>query len=406
MDTHPTGKSDRKTEPPSPPGSLALALLAALAVLFAMVAGFLYFRSSDFRSSDEATPSPQDASRSSPKKESHFFDDLLHAMFEEGPAPAAPSQNAPPAPQVHFSEILAADDACLYHQFKAPRSAMRDYFSTTSFARDYAEYDDVVSGYESATSRFGEFYLGLAYAHWLVHESRLVHEHGHASGAQLSPYKRSFARAGRRLLALARNDSGNAAPATWALLALEEALKENDPTMGISESELEEAKDYVKLATRFDSYTLDHLRKMAAIEDTRAVAFLVRMDHHRLLALPDWTEFVARLKRSAHVSAETRIHLAELIAGNAKSASRPSIAYGYSPLELKLAETLAENTRPIPTADDIDKTFPTHQFPNSNEIVKSPDSLCPPPDVDPYRKSLLEHMKVLREAGVELGLSL
>lgn len=391
MDTHPTGKSDRKTEPPSPPGSLALALLAALAVLFAMVAGFLYFRSSD-----DATPSPQDASRSSPKKESFFFDDLLHAMFEEGPAPAAPSQNAPPAPQVHFSEILAADDACLYHQFKAPRSAMRDYFSTTSFARDYAEYDDVISGYESATSRFGEFYLGLAYAHWLVHESQ----------HQPSPYKRSFARAGRRLLALARNDSGNAAPATWALLALEEALKENDPTMGISESELEEAKDYVKLATRFDSYTLDHLRKMAAIEDTRAVAFLVRMDHHRLLALPDWSEFVARLKRSAHVSAETRIHLAELIAGNAKSASRPSIAYGYSPLELKLAETLAENTRPIPTADDIDKTFPTHQFPNSNEIVKSPDSLCPTPDADPYRKSLLEHMKVLREAGVELGLSL
>lgn len=298
--------------------------------------------------------------------------------------------NRPPS----FSEVLALDDACLFHAITQQNTVWRDYFSTTPFGREYSEYDDVISGFESASSRFGSFYLGLAFAHWLENSQRA------------NPYKKSYARAGRTLLALARDDQGNAAPAAWAVIALEEALKENDPTMGISISELEEAKDYLKLATRFDSYILEHLRKMAAIDDSRVVSFLVRVDYHRLLAVPKWSELLNRLKASSNVSLETRIRLAELIASNAKTASQPSTAYGYSPLELKLAEKLAENARSIPTADDIDKTFPIHRLPNSVEIVKRQEGLCPPPDKDPYRQSLLKHRELLKEAGVELGLSL
>ena len=373
------------------PNSLPMAILGALVVIAAMVAVFLAVV--DHKAPSEAlAPSPQPASRPKTKNEGSFVENLLHSMFSEEPS-AAPSQK-PSAPPIHFSDVLAADDACLYHHLTDLRAARRDYFATTSFNRDYAEYDDVVSGYESAVSRFGEFYLGLAYAHWL------------SDGEKQSPYKRSYARAGRMLLALARGDQGNAAPAAWALLALEEALKENDPTMGISISELEEAQDYIKFATRFDSYTLEHLRKMAALNDPRAVAFLVRIDYHRTLAIPNWTEFLTRLKSSPHVSLENRIRLSELIANNAKNATRPSTAYGYSPLELKIAEKLAENARPIPTAEDIDKTFPTHRLSSSKEIVESPNGPCPPPDSDIYRKSLLDHMKSLKEAGVDMGLSL
>jgi hypothetical protein len=293
-----------------------------------------------------------------------------------------------------FSEVLGLDDACLYHRLETPHSAWRDYFSSTPFGRDYAEYEDVISGFESASSKFGSFYLGLALAHWLD------------QGERTSPYKRSYARAGRLLLSLAREDRGNAAPAAWALLALEEAIKENDPTMGISISELEEAKDYLTLATRFDSYSLDHLRKMAAIDDSRVVSFLVRVEYHRQLAVPKWLEFLNRLKTSSNVSLETRVRLAELIANNAKNASQPSTAYGYSPFELKFAEKLAENARSIPTAEDIDKSFPVHQLASSVEIVKRQDGPCAPPAKDPYRQSLLKHRQLLKEAGVELGLSL
>lgn len=297
--------------------------------------------------------------------------------------------NRPP----NFSDALALDDACLFHAIPEQSTIWRDYFSNTTFARDYSEYDDVISGFESARSRFGSFYLGLALAHWLENSQRA------------NPYKKSYARAGRTLLALAREDQGNAAPAAWALIALEDALKENDPTMSISISELEEAKDYLNLATRFDSYSLEHLRNMASIDDSRAVSFLVRVEYHRQLAVPKWFELLNRLKSSSNVSLETRIRLAELIANTAKNASRPSTAYGYSPFELKFAEKLAENARSIPTAEDIDKSFPVHQLASSVEIVKRQDGPCAPPAKDPYRQSLLKHRQLLKEAGVELGLS-
>lgn len=314
--------------------------------------------------------------------------------------PQSKSETTPSA-----SEILVSDDACRLLEILKPNSnatirkmVMTNYLMSTPFHRRFEEYSEVLLGFDATRTSFGAFYLGLAHAHWLE------------SQGWTNPYQRSYGRAARIFLQLARTDIGNAAPAAFALIAIEAALIENDQSLGISEGEKDEAIELLLSATKFDSYTLDYLRELASFDDPTAVSLLLRLQHLSELAIPNWNEFRSRWSRSRSIKSEDKLKIADLIAANAKQAKKPSAHLGYSYLEHRFAQSLAGGARAYETPEKIDASFPFAQKSNFELFAKETSShgsasTCQEPRVDPTNVRLRAYVKELRNLDAALGVS-
>lgn len=316
---------------------------------------------------------------------------------------AAPLGNATQLPSA--SELIVSDDACRMLSLLKPNSnstmkqmVITTYLLSTPFRARFEEYSEILLGYDATRTSFGTFYLGLAHAHWLENEG------------WTNPYQRSYGRAARLLLQLARTDIGNAAPAAFALIAIEAALIENDASLGISEGEKEEAIELILSATKFDSYTLSYLRELAAFEDPSAVSLLLRLQHLSNLAIPNWNEFRLRWGRSQSLKNEDKLKVVDLIAANALQAKKPSTQLGYSYLEQRFAQSLAGSARAYQTPEQIDSSFPIAHKSNLEKFInetdsQAPSSACQDPRTDPTTAKLRTYVKELRSLDAGLGVS-
>ncbi len=297
-----------------------------------------------------------------------------------------------------LSEIMLNDDACrLLEFFKTDKqSAINSYFLLTPFRTRYDEYSELLGGFESSNTPFGAFYLGLALAHLL--ENR----------AWKNPFKRSYGRAARVFLQLAREDRENAAPAAFALVTIEAALLENDLSLGISEAEKEEAIELLRSATKFDTYILGYLSEMAGFDDQRSVSLLLRTAHLSELAIPNWNEFRVRWSQSQSLGQDEKLRIVDLIAANGQQAKKPSHHLGYSYLEHRLAQTLAGGARAYQTPEQIDAAFPGSMKTSFEKMMGKATfaAPCNEPKSDPANAALREYAKELRrlDAGVGVGL--
>lgn len=302
------------------------------------------------------------------------------------------------ANRIELSEVLIKDDACRLMpliDIKNNDSTVELYLLATPFRPLYEDYQEVLLGYEMPSTNLSRFYLGLAHADLLTKEN------------WKNPFKKSYARAARILLDLARTDAGNAAPAAFALIVLEAALMENDPQLGISESEKAEAIELLQQATKFDSYTLGYLRNLAAIDDQRATSHLLRMRHLATLAVPDWIEFRTRWNKSQALTAAEKLQIADLIAANAQNAKKPSNHFGYSYLESRVARGLAGSARQYQMPEQIDNAFPDSKKTNLESFTKLYDfkKPCGDPKTDPMTVALREYVKELHRLDAGLGVS-
>lgn len=314
-----------------------------------------------------------------------------------GNLPAAVDLSALP-----LSEILARDDACRLLELLKPgasastkSTALSNYLLTTPFRGRFEEYSELLSGFESTRTSLGTFYLGLAHAHWLENQG------------WKNPYPKSYGRAARILLQLARMDHGNAAPAAFALVAIEAALIENDESIGISLGEKEEAVELVLAATKFDSYTMGYLADLAAVDDASAVSLILRTQHLSELALPNWNEFRLRWSQSQTLKQEDKLKVADLIAANALQAKKPSSHLGYSYLEHRFAQSLAGGARAYQTPEQIDNAFPASLKFNFETFMKGAkfSNPCGDPNSDPAVLALRAYAKEIKRLDAGLGLS-
>jgi hypothetical protein len=301
--------------------------------------------------------------------------------------------------------MIDTDDACRMLNLLKPNSnstmkrmVLTTYLLSTPFRARFEEYSEILLGFDATRTSFGTFYLGLAHAHWLDNKG------------WTNPYQRSYGRAARILLQLARTDIGNAAPAAFALIAIEAALIENDASLGISEGEKEEAVELILSATKFDSYTLSYLTELAAFEDPSAVSLLLRLQHLSELAIPNWNEFRLRWGRSQSLKNEDKLKVVDLIAANSQQAKKPSTQLGYSYLEQRFAQSLAGSARAYQTPEQIDSSFPTAHKSNLEKFMSqtdghAPSSACQDPRTDPTTAKLRAYVKELRSLDAGLGVS-
>lgn len=298
---------------------------------------------------------------------------------------------------VELSEVLIKDDACrLMALIEGDKQAPVElYLLSTPFRALYEDYREVLLGYEIPSTNLSRFYLGLAHADLLK------------KGGWKNPFKKSYGRAARILLDLARTDAGNAAPAAFALIVLEAALIENDSQLGISESEKAEAIELLLQATKFDSYTLGYVRNLAAIDDQRATSLLLRAQHLTNLAIPDWMEFKTQWGQSQALTSAEKLKIVDLIAANAQNAKKPSNHLGYSYMESAIARSLAGSARAYQTPEQIDNAFPDSKttkletFTEANTFRKP----CGDPKTDPMTVALRTYVKELHRLDAGLGVS-
>lgn len=299
-----------------------------------------------------------------------------------------------------FSEVLLRDDACLLFELmkrdkKSIDQLLVTYFSTTPFKGRFEEYSELLLGFETPSTHFGSFYLGLALGHLLDKQG------------WKNPFDRSYGRAARTLLALARADAGNAAPAAFALISIEAALLENDSQIGISESERFEAIDLLKSASRFDTYIIGYLTDLARFDDPRAVSLLLRTQHLSDLAIPNWNEFRIRWSQSKSLRQDEKLRIIDLMAGNGLQAKKPSNAFGYSYVEHRFAQSLAGGSRSYQSPEQIDAAFPTGLSPNFESTMGKIkfQSPCLNPMTDPATQALRDYAKDLKVLDAGLGVS-
>jgi hypothetical protein len=302
------------------------------------------------------------------------------------------------ANRIELSEVLIKDDACRLMpliDIKNNDSTVELYLLATPFRALYEDYNEVLLGYEMPSTSLSRFYLGLAYANLLT------------KSEWKNPYKKSYGRAARILLDLARTDAGNAAPAAFALIVLEAALIENDPHLGISESEKAESIELLRQATKFDSYTLGYVRNLAVIDDQRVTSFLLRTQHLANLAVPDWVEFKTRWDQSQALTTAEKLQIVDLIAANAQNAKKPSNHLGYSYIESAVARSLAGNARAYQTSEEIDNAFPDSKTTKVESFTKLYDfkKPCGDPKTDPMTVTLREYVKELHRLDAGLGVS-
>lgn len=393
-----SAQNDRKpttTREPRSKGRL-LAVIGTTMVVSALIGAYSTYLGKRAPPTAVRPPS-RDAAPNDPKL-------LAESEGIDQPTPL-PSKSRPSAISLQtksLSEILVQDDACRLLELLKPgapastkSTALTNYLSSTPFRGRFEEYSELLTGFEATRTSLGTFYLGLAHAHWLENQG------------WKNPYQRSYGRAARILLQLARMDHGNAAPAAFALIAIEAALVENDESIGISIGEREEAVELVLAANKFDSYTMGYLSELAAIDDHTAVSLILRTQHLSELALPNWNEFRLRWAQSQTLKQEDKLKVADLIAANALQAKKPSSHLGYSYLEHRFAQSLAGGARAYQTPEQIDNAFPSSLKFNFETFLKGAkfSNPCGDPNLDPAVLALRAYAKEIKRLDAGFGLS-
>lgn len=403
-----SAQNDRKradTRKSRPKGRL-LAVIGTTMALSALIGAYGTFLTKPAPTKTTAQPADPVAPETSKNlTDSHSSHGPVQGEVSAQKTPGNSSGASPAAGDLStlsLSEILVRDDACRLLELLKPSgpasarsAALSNYLLATPFRGRFEEYSELLSGFEATRTSLGTFYLGLAHAHWLENQG------------WKNPYQKSYGRAARILLQLARMDHGNAAPAAFALLAIEAALIENDESIGISLGEKAEAIELVSAATKFDSYMMGYLAELAAIDDPSAVSLILRTQHLSELAVPNWNEFRLRWSQSQTLKQEDKLKIADLIAANALQAKKPSSHLGYSYLEHRFAQSLAGGARAYQTPEQIDNAFPSSLKSNFETFMKGAkfSNPCGDPNSDPAVLALRAYAKEIKRLDAGFGLS-